>query len=588
MSYPLHHLEIKLGLTIQEVMATSAINENFLYKPLDTGNAHISIRVLQPLPGDISDPLSCTLENYADATAQGWTCLSYTWGTEPATKEIKINGISFLVRSNVYDFLKEARRQGLTNLWIDSICINQSNMEERNAQVELMSRIFSDAKLVMVWLGQGSEATERAFRLLESGFPSDTVSISLASGKAVCCQMSSIECSSLFEACNAPIWTRRWVKQEILMPKTAILCYGQASVRVSIFLGLMDSLVDYSTYHSHAVPAESVQEGVSKEQQDEAEACFYDKNDSGQRLRQCANVLALNQARRFKGRNMRLPAFLDIFEDSVCTDFHDHVYAFRGLIDQGSSLHVDYRLSTTEMFVNILDFVARSTHPLLRGASPAERNFLANIYRGFNLTMNDLEVVFRSHRTRFLVQVGESFEMLRKDVSVWIFLDSIIDPDEFVSSAWRARELLGNCRRFLRDLQELHEYHTVLNQLRTDADMIERGVWLYGLRSWSGPSLAGLRAVYTPEWFYGCRPETASQLNRLLGQGCPIMSMAFDPCGQDEVLQDWLDEVKDSLVVTVTDRDDAGHQMQISIFPGCDSEECLLKRRIGGIAKTDP
>jgi hypothetical protein len=345
----------------------------------------------------------------------------------------------------------------------------------------------------------------------------------------------------------------------------------------------MDSLVDYSTFHSHAVPAKPVQEGVS-----EVETCFYDNNNSTERLRQCANVLALHQARRFKGQNIQLPAFLDMFKDSVCTDFHDHVYAFRGLMEQGSSLHVDYKLSTTEMFVNTLDFVARTTHPHLRGANAAERNVLANIYTGFNLTIADLEVMFRSHRTGFLVQVGESFEMLRKDVSVWVFLDSIKDPDEFVSSAWRARELVGDCRKVLRDRQEMHKYHTVLNQLRTDSDMIERGVWLYGLRSWSGPSLAGLRAMYTPEWFYGCRPETASQLNKLIGQGCPIMSMAFDPCGQDEALQDWLDEVKDSLVVTVTDRDDAGHQMQISIMQGCDSEECLLKRRVGGLVKADP
>ncbi|CAJ0551555.1 Ff.00g114850.m01.CDS01 [Fusarium sp. VM40] len=568
-------------------MTIPTVNENFLYKPLDSGNVHLSIRVLQPLPGDISDPLSCTLENYADATEQGWTCLSYTWGTEPATKEITINGVSFLVRSNVYNFLQEARRRGLTNLWIDSICINQNDMEERNAQVGLMSRIFSDAKLVMVWLGQGSEATERAFRLLESGFPSDTVSISLASGKAVCCQMSSAECSSLFEACNAPIWTRRWVKQEILMPKTAILCYGQASVGISIFLALMDSLVDYSTFHSHAVPTEPVQEDVSKEERDEAGTCFYENNESQQRLRQCVNVLALYQTNRFKGRNIHLLTFLDMFEDSVCTDFHDHVYAFRGLMEQGSSLHVDYKLSNRGMFVNTLDFVARTTHPHLRGASPSERNFLANIYQGFNLTVNDLEVILASYRTRFLVQVGESFEMLRKDVSVWIFLDSITDLEELVSSAWRARELVDDCRSVLRDRQEMHEYHTVLNQLRKGPDMIERGVWLYGLRSWSGPSLAGLRAVYKPEWFYGCGPETAGQLNSLIGQGCPIMSMAFDPCGQDEALLEWLDGVKDSLIVTVTDRDDAGHQMQISVLTGCDSEECLLKRRIGGIVKED-
>jgi hypothetical protein len=103
-------------------MATSINNEEFSYKPLV--DPDFPIRVLQIEPGDISESLSCTLVNYIDATERGWTCLSYTWGTEPPTKEIIINGSSFPVRTNVYNFLREAQRQCLTNLWIDSICIN--------------------------------------------------------------------------------------------------------------------------------------------------------------------------------------------------------------------------------------------------------------------------------------------------------------------------------------------------------------------------------------------------------------------------------------------------------------------------------
>ncbi|KAL4722251.1 hypothetical protein ACLX1H_011032 [Fusarium chlamydosporum] len=159
----------------------SADDQKFPYEPLDPRD--FSIRVLQVQPGDVSDPLSCTLVNYADATVEGWTCLSYTWGTEPPTKEITINGVPFPVRSNVYNFLRQAQRQRPMNLWIDSICINQADIDERNSQVELMSSIFSEAKLVVVWLGQSSPALERAFRLLSSGFPADTVTIRAATAQ---------------------------------------------------------------------------------------------------------------------------------------------------------------------------------------------------------------------------------------------------------------------------------------------------------------------------------------------------------------------------------------------------------------------
>ncbi|UZP36619.1 hypothetical protein NXS19_004435 [Fusarium pseudograminearum] len=159
-------------------MTTTINNEAFSCKPLDPKD--FPIRVLQVESGDISQSICCSLMNYADATGRGWTCLSYTWGTDPPTEEIIINGVPFPVRPNVYNFLREAQRQRLTNLWIDSICINQSDTDERNAQVRLMSQIFSDAKLMIAWLGQTSPALERAIKHLDSSFPADTVTIRAA------------------------------------------------------------------------------------------------------------------------------------------------------------------------------------------------------------------------------------------------------------------------------------------------------------------------------------------------------------------------------------------------------------------------
>ncbi|KAH7063709.1 hypothetical protein B0J12DRAFT_563004 [Macrophomina phaseolina] len=40
-------------------------------------------------------------------------------------------------------------------LWVDAICINQDDLEERAAQVKIMSRIYDKALEVLVWLGEG-------------------------------------------------------------------------------------------------------------------------------------------------------------------------------------------------------------------------------------------------------------------------------------------------------------------------------------------------------------------------------------------------------------------------------------------------
>ena len=42
-------------------------------------------------------------------------------------------------------------------LWIDAICINQTDIPERNAQVSTMKRTYEEADRVLVWLGEERE-----------------------------------------------------------------------------------------------------------------------------------------------------------------------------------------------------------------------------------------------------------------------------------------------------------------------------------------------------------------------------------------------------------------------------------------------
>lgn len=42
-------------------------------------------------------------------------------------------------------------------LWIDAICINQEDIEERNEQVHYMHKIYHTAAEVLIWLGPEDE-----------------------------------------------------------------------------------------------------------------------------------------------------------------------------------------------------------------------------------------------------------------------------------------------------------------------------------------------------------------------------------------------------------------------------------------------
>jgi hypothetical protein len=52
-------------------------------------------------------------------------------------------------------------------MWLDQICINQTDIEERNTQVLLMKDVYSHAQSTYIWLGEAGEDTEAAFDLIK-------------------------------------------------------------------------------------------------------------------------------------------------------------------------------------------------------------------------------------------------------------------------------------------------------------------------------------------------------------------------------------------------------------------------------------
>ena len=52
-------------------------------------------------------------------------------------------------------------------MWVDAICIDQTNLIERGQQVQLMHKIYKEAYDAVIWLGIASEDIELAFELIE-------------------------------------------------------------------------------------------------------------------------------------------------------------------------------------------------------------------------------------------------------------------------------------------------------------------------------------------------------------------------------------------------------------------------------------
>lgn len=73
------------------------------------------------------------------------------------------------VTKNLYNALKELREtHGSTFLWIDAICIDQSNSQERASQVCMMQEIYTRAKSVVVWLGENTSKVSAAMTVMST------------------------------------------------------------------------------------------------------------------------------------------------------------------------------------------------------------------------------------------------------------------------------------------------------------------------------------------------------------------------------------------------------------------------------------
>lgn len=111
-------------------------------------------------------PLEVTwsLEDYKldSSPSRQYTALLYCWGTSKFSQTIQVNGKQFRVLDSIFPVLEAIRTNRKFSLgheswwWIDSICTNQNDSDERKSQVKLMGEIYRGSKRTVGWLREGS------------------------------------------------------------------------------------------------------------------------------------------------------------------------------------------------------------------------------------------------------------------------------------------------------------------------------------------------------------------------------------------------------------------------------------------------
>jgi hypothetical protein len=95
------------------------------------------------------------------------------------------------------------------SLWIDQLCIDHSNIVERNHQVQLMAKIYTGAVGVIAWLGRPPKVEPHELYKMEDTNPDERPLLYLGKSK---------------------YWSRLWIIQELVLGKQVTILYGHEAL----------------------------------------------------------------------------------------------------------------------------------------------------------------------------------------------------------------------------------------------------------------------------------------------------------------------------------------------------------------------
>jgi hypothetical protein len=148
------------------------------HSPLPRGN---NIRLLRLIPNKKKTAIiKCQLFNYSlEPDSHQYDALSYVWGNPNETLPIFIDEHVLHITTNLHAALLCLRDHSLERIiWVDAICINQTDKEDKKSQIQSMVRIYSQANRVIVWLGKAEDDSNQALESIRSVAEDESTNVS--------------------------------------------------------------------------------------------------------------------------------------------------------------------------------------------------------------------------------------------------------------------------------------------------------------------------------------------------------------------------------------------------------------------------
>ncbi|KAF2446575.1 HET-domain-containing protein [Karstenula rhodostoma CBS 690.94] len=118
-----------------------------------------NIRILRippaPSEADTTDLFECTIQVVSLGKLPQYETISYVWGSVTDQVPILVSGHRIEISRSLSGALRQLQLPDRDRLlWVDQICINQQNLEEKADQVQLMSIIYTKCSRCIAWMGE--------------------------------------------------------------------------------------------------------------------------------------------------------------------------------------------------------------------------------------------------------------------------------------------------------------------------------------------------------------------------------------------------------------------------------------------------
>ncbi|KAH7152885.1 heterokaryon incompatibility protein-domain-containing protein [Dactylonectria macrodidyma] len=253
-TFPRH---LSMSSILPEESMTTQSGSIYQHVPFSKGDGTHQIRRLILVRGTFNDRLVARLDTTAltHEHPPQFEALSYVWGSEDKPSQITVTAdddasreFSLAVTQNLDSALRHLRSADRDRmLWIDAICIDQGNLEERSSQVANMTTVYELATRVIVWLGPEADDSDLAIaRMRDLGSKVAVDHLRCALAPALDIEPDELHWSDA--ACRLPynerefcaietlfkrVWfTRLWVLQETRLsnPDATVVC-GYSTIR---------------------------------------------------------------------------------------------------------------------------------------------------------------------------------------------------------------------------------------------------------------------------------------------------------------------------------------------------------------------